>query len=116
MALKKGFYTALGTPLDKEGNLIAESLEKHIEQQIAAGASGLLLLGSMGIEAYVKNCAYADIVRVGIAANAGRLPFFVGVMDNSIAKVMEKEPKSIDNALQRIRKKLKTVLAIKTDL
>ncbi len=33
-----------------------------------------------------------------------------------IAKVMEKEPKSIDNALQRIRKKLKTVLAIKTDL
>ncbi|MCH5272345.1 MAG: sigma-70 family RNA polymerase sigma factor [Lachnospiraceae bacterium] len=29
-----------------------------------------------------------------------------------IAELMEKEPKSIDNALQRIRKKLKTVLAI----
>ena len=28
-----------------------------------------------------------------------------------IAELMEKEPKSIDNALQRIRKKLKTVLA-----
>lgn len=39
-----------------------------------------------------------------------------GMPYQEIAKVMEKEPKSIDNALQRIRKKLKTVLAIKTDL
>lgn len=90
MELKKGFYTALGTPLDAEGNLVAASLEKHIEQQIEAGASGLLLMGSMGIEAYIKNSAYAEIVRVGAAANRGRLPLFVGVMDNSIAKVMEK--------------------------
>ncbi len=90
MELKKGFYTALGTPLDEEGNLVAASLEKHIEQQIEAGASGLLLMGSMGIEAFIKNSAYAEIVRVGVAANRGRLPLFVGVMDNSIAKVMEK--------------------------
>ena len=90
MKLEKGFYTALGTPLDEKGDLVAASLEKHIEQQIEAGASGLLLLGSMGIEAYVKNSTYAEIVRVGAAANRGRLPFFVGVMDNSIAKVMEK--------------------------
>lgn len=90
MELKKGFYTALGTPLDGEGNLIAASLEKHIEQQIEAGASGLLLMGSMGIEAYIKNSAYGETVRVGAAANRGRLPLFVGVMDNSIAKVMEK--------------------------
>ncbi len=39
-----------------------------------------------------------------------------GMPYQEIAKIMEKEPKSIDNALQRIRKKLKTVLAIKTDL
>ena len=36
-----------------------------------------------------------------------------GMPYQEIAKVMKKEPKSIDNALQRIRKKLKTVLAIK---
>ncbi len=39
-----------------------------------------------------------------------------GMPYQEIAKVMEKEPKSIDNALQRIRKKLKTVLAIKSEL
>lgn len=90
MKLKNGFYTALGTPLDEEGNVVAESLKKHIEQQIAAGASGLLLMGSMGIEAYIKNSAYEKIVKVAVEANAGRLPLFVGAMDNSIVKVMEK--------------------------
>ena len=90
MKLKNGFYTALGTPLDEEGNLVAESLKKHIEQQIAAGASGLLLMGSMGIEAYIKNSAYEKIVKTAVEANAARLPLFVGAMDNSIVKVMEK--------------------------
>ena len=90
MELKKGFYTALGTPLDENGNLIPASLEKHIEQQIAAGASGLLLMGSMGIEAYIKNSAYKEIVKTAAAANNGRLPLFVGAMETSIAKVMEK--------------------------
>jgi 4-hydroxy-tetrahydrodipicolinate synthase len=90
MKLEKGFYTALGTPLTESGDLVAESLKKHIEQQIEAGASGLLLMGSMGIEAFIKNSAYAETVKVGAKANAGRLPLFVGAMDNSIAKVMEK--------------------------
>ena len=90
MEFKNGFYTALGTPLDADGNLVEASLRKHINQQIEAGASGLLLMGSMGIEAYIKNSAYAEIVRVGADEVAGRLPLFVGVMDNSIVKVKEK--------------------------
>ena len=90
MKLTDGFYTALGTPIDNNGDLVAESLKKHIEQQIAAGASGLLLMGSMGIEAYLKNSTFKETAQVGVAANGGRLPIFVGCMDNSIAKVMEK--------------------------
>ena len=90
MELKKGFYTALGTPLDENGDLIAESLVKEIEMQIAHGASGLLLMGSMGIEAFLKNSTWAETVKVAEKANAGRLPLFVGAMDCSIVKVMEK--------------------------
>ena len=88
--LKNGFYTALGTPLDEEGNLVKDSLKKQINQQIDAGASGLLLMGSMGIEAFLKNSTYADCVKVAVDAVAGRVPLFVGAMDNSIAKVREK--------------------------
>ncbi|MBR3933637.1 MAG: dihydrodipicolinate synthase family protein [Clostridia bacterium] len=90
MKLTNGFYTALGTPLDENGNLVEASLRKHINQQIDAGASGLLLMGSMGIEAHIKNSAYSDIVRVAAEEVNGRLPLFVGAMDNSISKVMEK--------------------------
>lgn len=42
--------------------------------------------------------------------------YAAGMPYQEIAKVMEKEPKSIDNALQRIRKKLKSVLAIKSGM
>ena len=90
MKLTNGFYTALGTPLDENGNLVEASLRKHINQQIDAGASGLLLMGSMGIEAHIKNSTYGDIVRVAAEEVNGRLPLFVGAMDNSISKVMEK--------------------------
>jgi len=90
MKFENGFYTALGTPLDENGNLVESSLRKHINQQIDAGASGLLLMGSMGIEAYIKNSSYANIVRVAADEVSGRLPLFVGIMDNSIVKVKEK--------------------------
>ena len=88
--LENGFYTALGTPLDEKGNLVEESLRKHIEQQIEAGASGLLLMGSMGIEAFIKNSTYAEVVKVAVDQVKGRLPLFVGAMDTSIVKVLEK--------------------------
>ncbi|MBQ7098060.1 MAG: dihydrodipicolinate synthase family protein [Clostridia bacterium] len=88
--LKRGFYTAMGTPLDKDGNVVAESLIKEIDMQIEAGASGLLLMGSMGIEASVKNSAYKEAVRIAAGATKGRVPLFVGAMDNSIERVKDR--------------------------
>ena len=88
--LKNGFYTALGTPLDKDGNVIEESLKKHIRQQIDAGAAGLLLMGSMGIEAYLTNSAYATCIKAAVEAVDKKVPLFVGAMDTSFARVKEK--------------------------
>ncbi len=88
--MKNGFITALGTPLDDKGNVIEASLIKHINQQIDFGASGLLLMGSMGTEAYIKQSEYAKVADIGIKANDGRLPLYIGAMDNSIERVMER--------------------------
>ena len=88
--LKKGFYTAMGTPLDENGNIIADSLAKEIDMQINAGASGLLLMGSMGIESAIKNSTYKETVRIAVEANKGRVPLFVGAMDNSIERVKDR--------------------------
>ncbi len=85
-----GFYTAMGTPMDEQGKIIEESLIKQIEMQINAGASGLLLLGSMGIQPTVspEECIHA--ARVASACVNKRVPLFVGVMDNSVCNVMSR--------------------------
>lgn len=88
--LKPGFIPALGTPLNPDGSLATESFKKHINDQIEAGAVGLLCMGSMGREAFIKTSVYPDVVKAAIEANAGRVPLFVGAMDTSIERVEEK--------------------------
>lgn len=90
MELRNGFYTALGTPVDENGAIVEGSLRKQIEMQIESGASGLLLMGSMGAEPAIKDSAYSDAVRIAVSAVKGRLPLFVGVMDNSVVRVMDR--------------------------
>lgn len=58
--------------------------------QIENGASGLLLMGSMGIQASIPDNAYVEAVKVAAEAATGRVPLFVGVMDNSIKRVMDR--------------------------
>ena len=88
--MNKGFYTALGTPFDAEGNFLADSMTRQIEQQIEAGASGLLVMGSMGNEAYIKNSEYAKVAEASAKAAAGRVPVLVGVTDVSVGRVMDR--------------------------
>ncbi len=85
--MKPGFVPALGTPLDKNGDVIAESFAKEINDQINAGAVGLLCMGSMGIEAFIRDDVYPKVAKIAVEAAAGRVPVFVGAMDTSIARV-----------------------------
>lgn len=88
--MNKGFYTALGTPLDKDGNFCPESMARQVEQQIQAGASGLLVMGSMGIMTYLKNSEYPKVAKVAAEAAKGRVPVLVGVTDLSVGRVLDR--------------------------
>lgn len=88
--MKDGFFPALGTPLDAEGNINNESFSKQIEIMTEAGASGLLCMGSMGNMSSIKDDVYPDVAETCVNANMGRLPVMVGVMDNSVARVMDR--------------------------
>ena len=88
--LKQGFYCALGTPLDSEGNLVKDSLSAHIESQINAGASGLLLMGTMGMLGCVRDSQYKTTVKTAAEAVKGRVPLMVGAADNSIARIRDR--------------------------
>jgi 4-hydroxy-tetrahydrodipicolinate synthase len=88
--LKEGFYCALGTPLDEEGNVVPESLAAHIESQIEAGASGLLLMGTMGMLGCIRDSQYERVVKTAVAAVKGRVPLMAGAADNSIARIRDR--------------------------
>ena len=88
--MKAGFIPALGTPLDRDGNFLEESYRKQIEDQIQAGAIALLSMGSMGQQAFIRASEYPKVARAAVEAANGRVPVFVGAMDNSIARVRER--------------------------
>lgn len=84
--MKYGFVPALGTPLDENGRLCKESYTKQIEKMLEAGAVGLLSMGSMGQQAFISNDVCVEVAETAVKAAAGRVPVFVGAMDNSIKR------------------------------
>jgi len=90
MEFEYGFYTALGTPLDETGHVLANSLAAEVERMIAAKSAGLLVLGSMGMQPAVSPKECASAAQIAARAAAGRAPLFVGVMDNSVKAVCER--------------------------
>jgi 4-hydroxy-tetrahydrodipicolinate synthase len=85
-----GFVPALGTPLDCNGKLCVESYKKQIDDQIKAGAAGILAMGSMGIQPYLTTDVYPEVAKVAVEAAAGRVPVYVGAMDTSIARAKDR--------------------------
>ncbi len=88
--MEKGFYTALGTPLNADFTFCKEGMREQIEQQIEAGASGLLVMGSMGNMSYLKNSEYPKVAKCAAEAARGRVPVLVGVTDVSVNRVMDR--------------------------
>lgn len=88
--MKSGFYTALGTPVDPDGRFLPEPFAAQIVDQIAAGASGLLVMGSMGNGPTVARSDYRKVADTAVAAAQGATPLMVGIMDNGIANVRAK--------------------------
>lgn len=88
--MKTGFFPALGTPLDEQGYFFEKSFKKQVKDQIAAGAAGLLVMGSMGIEPYIRQSEYFKVAAAAVEASNGECPVLVGVMDNSISRVQDR--------------------------
>ena len=88
--MKAGFVPALGTPLDENGNLVVESYKKQVNDMIDRGAVGLLSMGSMGQQAFLKMEVCPQVAKAAVEAAAGRVPVFVGAMACSIAQAKQR--------------------------
>lgn len=88
--MKEGFISALGTPLDKNGQLAVDSYRKQINDQINAGAVGVLCMGSMGQQAFLSQKICAKVAEEAVRAAEGRAAVFVGAMDCSVTRAKER--------------------------
>ena len=88
--MKPGFVPALATPLDADGKLAEASYRKQIEDMIRQGAVGLLCMGSMGQQAYLRQDLCPEVARVAVDAAAGRVPVFVGAMSCAIQQARQR--------------------------
>lgn len=88
--MEAGFVPALGTPLDRNGDLLVDSYKKQIDDQIKAGAVGILAMGSMGQQAYLRQDVCPQVAKAAVEAADGRVPVYVGAMDCSIHRARER--------------------------
>jgi dihydrodipicolinate synthase/N-acetylneuraminate lyase len=88
--MENGFYPALGTPTNNEGNVVVKSLNKEIELMLKAGAKGVLCMGSMGNMASIRNSEYPKIAKQCYDVVSHKAPVLVGVMDCSVARILDR--------------------------
>lgn len=88
--MKQGFFTALGTPFEKDGTFCSKGFAKQVEDQIKSGASGLLVMGSMGQEPFITNKEYPKVAQCAVETAKGQCPLLIGVTDTSIGRVLDR--------------------------
>jgi len=79
MSLFGGLSAFLLTATDKEGRLMSDVLERHLERIVLAGPDSVGLLGSTGSYAYLTITERKHVLRVAIQVLKGRTPLIVGI-------------------------------------
>jgi len=95
-----GLIPPLVTPLTEDGSIDDASLAAVIEDQLAAGASGLFVLGSSGEAIYLSDAARREVVETAVSVTAGRVPVLAGALEATAVRVRHQvewlEPLGVD--------------------
>src|SRR5947207_48541 len=84
----RGTYTALVTPF-QDGELDLPSLEKLIEEQIAAGITGVVAVGTTGESPTLSHGEKEQVIRTTVEIAKGRCEVLAGTGSNSTAAAIE---------------------------
>ncbi|NMB10883.1 MAG: dihydrodipicolinate synthase family protein [Firmicutes bacterium] len=90
MSRISGIITPLVTPFNDDGTLDCKSLERLVNFQLENGIHGLFLFGSSGECMALTESQRLEALKVVTSATSGKIPVIVGVMDNSVARVIER--------------------------
>lgn len=84
-----GILTALVTPFHEDGSIDLGAYRALIEQQIAAGVSGLVPCGTTGEAATLSAEEHLLVVKACVEQVRGRVPVLAGAGQNNTAKAIE---------------------------
>lgn len=84
----RGTYTALVTPFH-EGELDLTALEKLIEEQISAGITGVVAVGTTGESPTLSHGEKEQVIRTTVRAAKNRCQVLAGTGSNSTASSIE---------------------------
>ena len=84
-----GLIPPLTTPLTRDGDIDAASLERLCGFLLEAGVDGLFVCGSSGEVALLTDAQRARVIEIAAGAAAGAVPVLAGVIDTATARVIE---------------------------
>ena len=85
----KGTYTAIITPFKEGGSIDYESFQNLIENQIEAGITGIVVLGTTGESPTITHGEHSEVIKFVIDTVGGRTQVIAGTGSNSTAEAIE---------------------------
>ena len=92
----QGVFPYLVSPVDSEGNVMTDVLERLVDHLVKSGVHGLTPLGSTGEFAYLTWPQRCQVVETVLAANKGRVPVVAGVASTATADAVQ-QSKTFEN-------------------
>ncbi|HEY9595156.1 MAG TPA: 4-hydroxy-tetrahydrodipicolinate synthase [Spirochaetia bacterium] len=85
----EGVYTALVTPMTKDGALDEKALRALVDAQIAAGIDGLVPVGTTGESPTLSGEECKRVIEIVVEQAKKRVPVIAGAGSNSTAEAIE---------------------------
>ncbi len=79
----EGVFPALTTPFTETEDLDFQLFEKNVEVQIAAGADGIILGGTLGEASSLANEEKFSLVKSAVEKSAGRVPVIMNIAEQT---------------------------------
>jgi 4-hydroxy-tetrahydrodipicolinate synthase len=89
MAYFRGIFPVLPTPLQEDGSLDHDGIQRLIDFIVDSGMHGLFALGSVGEEMLLPLSARVEIARTIAKVNRGQLPLLMGAGSYGVQDALE---------------------------
>ena len=76
-----GVMPALMTEMHRDGSLNLEGTAEHVESSLAAGCSGVIMLGTLGENCSLTAAEKERVARTGVEAANARVPVICGIAE-----------------------------------